>query len=227
VRSVIDYIDAGAAGLHLEDQRFPKKCGHLDGKTLVPTDDFCAVIDMCRAARDRRDASFVLCARTDARGVESLDAVVDRCVAYVGAGADMVFPEGLLSADEFRDVAARVRARCAGVAARRDAASHCQSRSPRRYPGPYMLANMTEFGKTPPIPLADFDAMGYDVVIFPVSSLRAAMGAVVRMLAELRATGVAPTDGMQTRAELYHMLRYDPSDVWCYPGVSPPTSDAE
>ena len=215
-RTVIDYAHAGAAGLHLEDQVFPKRCGHLDGKTCVPVD---LMVDNVRwakkAALDSRDPDFIVCARTDAVGVEGFDAAVDRAAAYVEAGADMIFPEGLHSEDEFARFAEAV-----GRSALRAGAGEAGSES-RRTQGPYMLANMTEFGKTPLIPLERFGAMGYDIVIFPVTTMRVAMGAVTRALAALKDEGTVASflDGMQTRDELYGLVGYRPGTPWELPGA--------
>lgn len=197
-RAVIEYHRAGAAGLHLEDQVFPKRCGHLDGKALIPPDHAAGKIEWAaKAARDCSHGQFIICARTDARGVEGFDAAVTRARAYVAAGADMIFPEGLTSEDEFARFA---RAMSDGSTKRRDG---------RRV---YLLANMTEFGKTPMIPLSRFADMGYHIVIYPVTMLRIAMKAVTDALAELKAAGTAEglLDHMQTRAELYNLVGYTP-----------------
>lgn len=200
-RTVIEYNHAGAAGLHLEDQVFPKRCGHLDGKALISKDQ--AVSRIAWAAGAGRDCSgggFIVCARTDARGVEGLDAALDRAAAYVDAGAEMIFPEGLSSEDEFAAFAERLRGLTAG----------------RRV---YLLANMTEFGKTPLIPLARFGELGYDLVIYPVTTLRVAMGAVSRALALLAEGGTVEPflEGMQTRQELYDLIGYTPGEPWRFP----------
>lgn len=213
-RTVIEYARAGAAGLHLEDQKFPKRCGHLDGKELVPTDHMVEKIEWAaKAARSLPsaqcpipDASLIICARTDARGVEGFDAAVARARAYVNAGAEMIFPEGLTTEDEFARFATAVRT---GSSPMPNA----------RCPMPLLLANMTEFGKTPIIPLKRFGEMGYDCVIYPVSLLRVAMGAVGRALAQLKFQGsVAPfLDQMQTRKELYELIDYTPGKPWEWP----------
>ncbi len=200
-RTVIEYHRAGAAGLHLEDQVFPKRCGHLDGKALIPVEQAASKIGWAaKAAADCSDGEFIVCARTDAKGVEGFDAAVDRAKAYVEAGATMIFPEGLATADEFGRFAAAME--------------------PLKDRRPYLLANMTEFGKTEMIPLARFGELGYDLVIYPVSTLRAAMGAVTRMLAELRETGTleGQLGAMQTREELYRMVGYRPGTAWEFPG---------
>lgn len=200
-RTMIEYHRAGAAGLHLEDQVFPKRCGHLDGKALIPVEQAASKIGWAaKAAADCSGGEFIVCARTDAKGVEGFDAAVDRAKAYVEAGATMIFPEGLATADEFGRFAAAME--------------------PLKDRRPYLLANMTEFGKTEMIPLARFGELGYDLVIYPVSTLRAAMGAVTRMLAELRETGTleGQLGAMQTREELYRMVGYRPGTAWEFPG---------
>ena len=204
-RTVIEYARAGGAGLHLEDQKFPKRCGHLDGKELVPTDHMVEKVQWARKASDdvtaqseggtKRRGDFVICARTDAKGVEGFDAAVARARAYVAAGADMIFPEGLTSEDEFKRFADAILSVSKGT---------------------YLLANMTEFGKTPLIPLAKFGAMGYACVIYPVSLLRVAMGAVDRALAQLKTDGSVEgfIDQMQTRQQLYDLVEYKPGVPW-------------
>jgi methylisocitrate lyase len=192
-RTVIEYNHAGAAGLHLEDQVFPKRCGHLDGKSLIPIEQAVSKIEWAAgASRDCSDAEFIICARTDAKGVEGFDAAVDRARAYVEAGATMIFPEGLTSEQEFADFAKAMDAM-----------------GDKR---PYMLANMTEFGKTPMLTLEQYGAIGYNIVIYPVSTLRIAMGAITRALAELRDTGTleGQLGNMQTRQELYNLVGYTP-----------------
>lgn len=200
-RTVIEYTRAGGAGLHLEDQKFPKRCGHLDGKELVPTDHMVEKVQWARKASDEATGSggsrgdFVICARTDAKGVEGFDAAVARAKAYVAAGADMIFPEGLTNEDEFKKFADAILSVSKGT---------------------YLLANMTEFGKTPLIPLAKFGAMGYACVIYPVSLLRVAMGAVDRALAQLKADGSVEgfLGQMQTRQQLYDLVEYKPGVPW-------------
>jgi len=202
-RTVIEYARAGAAGLHLEDQVFPKRCGHLDGKKLVPIDHACEKIKAAaKAARDLVSTdgrpALIVCARTDARGVEGFGAAVERARAYLDSGAEMIFPEGLTSETEFAEFAAELRRSVP---------------SSGRY---WLLANMTEFGRTPIIPAERFAAMGYSVVIYPVSMLRVAMGAVARALVQLKAEGsVAGVVGqMQTREQLYKTIGYTPGVEW-------------
>ena len=173
---------AGLAGLHLEDQVNPKRCGHLDHKAVVSTADMVARL---RAAVDARtDPSFVICARTDARTVEGLSAAIDRAKAYVDAGADMIFAEAI--ADESELAAFR-----AGVDVP-------------------LLANMTEFGKSPLLDVATLERLGVNVVIYPVTTLRIAMGAVEAGLRTIAAAGTQSSivPAMQTRARLYELLDY-------------------
>lgn len=198
-RTVIEYARAGAAGLHIEDQIFPKRCGHLDGKTLIPVHQACSRIQWAvKAAQDVSGGTFVVCARTDARGVDGFDAAVERGKRYVDAGAAMIFPEGLVSEDEF--------------------ARFANEFQPREH-GPYLLANMTEFGKTPIISHERFAAMGYSVVIYPVTALRLAMGAVMHGLGLLKESGSVSSviDRMHTRTALYDAIGYTPGEPWEFP----------
>ncbi len=181
-RTVRLYEEAGAAGLHLEDQVLPKRCGHLSGKSVVDTATMVAKLRAAVAAR--RDPDFVIVARTDARAIEGFDAAVERCRAYLAAGADMVFPEALESVEEFARFAELVTA-------------------PK-------LANMTEFGKSP---LLDFDTLaglGYQAVLYPLTPFRAAMRAAEQTLVALRdqKSQRSLLGGMQSRAELYELLGY-------------------
>lgn len=209
-RTVFDYSRAGAAALHLEDQKFPKRCGHLDGKELVPVDHMVEKIEWAARAAHQLDNGFIVCARTDARGVEGFDAAVDRAAAYVRAGADMIFPEGLASEQEFERFAGEI----SGLRTRTEAPSATAATRTT-----YLLANMTEFGKTPMIPLHRFAAMGYHCVIYPVTMLRIAMGAVVRSLKQLKETGSAEDllPQMQTREQLYTAIGYKPGVPWELP----------
>jgi methylisocitrate lyase len=173
------FEEAGAAAVHIEDQLLPKKCGHLNDKRLADARDMAAKV--AAAARARRHV-FVI-ARTDAVANEGFDAAVARAKLYVEAGADAIFPEALVTADMFRDFAARL-------------------------PGVPLLANMTEFGRTPFFTAAAFEAMGYAMVIWPVSSLRVANKAQADLYAAIRRDGGTHTmlDRMQTRAELYETI---------------------
>jgi methylisocitrate lyase len=180
---------AGLAGMQIEDQQLPKKCGHLPGKELVPTEEM--VAKLRAAVQARIDPDFLIVARTDARAVEGLDAAIRRACAYVEAGADALFPEALESEKEFEAFAREMNK--AGVTVP-------------------LIANMTEFGKSPYLDIAQFERLGYRGVLFPVSLLRVAMGAIERFLAELKKTG-SQRDLLQqmlTRTELYELLRYEP-----------------
>ena len=183
VRTVRAFERAGVAGIHLEDQESPKRCGHLDGKRTVSIAEMTGKI---RAAVDaRRDDEFVVIARVDAAAVEGFGAAVERAGAYVEAGADLIFAEALTSPEEFRGFAA------AGV-------------------GAPLLANMTEFGKTPYLSTAEFQGFGFDAVIFPMMAFRLMLRAVRDGLAELAATGTQRglVDKMTTRADLYKLIDY-------------------
>ncbi len=182
-RTVRLYEEAGAAGLHLEDQRIPKRCGHLSGKALVDPATMVAKLRAATAAR--RDPDFVVVARTDARSVEGYDAAIDRARAYVEAGADMIFPEALESADEFADFARAVEAP--------------------------LIANMTEFGRGPLLDFSVLAGLGYRAVLYPLTPFRAAMKAAEATLISLRDRGTQRGElgRMQTRAELYDLLDYD------------------
>ncbi|MEU7500935.1 methylisocitrate lyase [Streptomyces griseofuscus] len=174
--------DAGLAGLHLEDQVNPKRCGHLDGKSVVAREEMTRRI---RAAVDaRRDPDFLLMARTDARAIEGLDAAIDRAKAYVDAGADAIFPEALADEREFEAFRAAVEVP--------------------------LLANMTEFGKSRLLDARTLENLGYDIALYPVTLLRLAMGAVEDGLRTLAAEGTQESllPRMQTRSRLYELLGY-------------------
>ena len=191
VRTVVEYERAGAAALHVEDQIFPKRCGHLDGKALISA---AAMVDKVRAmANYRVNPDFVIIARTDAVHVTGFGDAVTRANLYREAGADMIFPEGLQTEKEFAEFA-------------------------KASPGP-LLANMTEFGKTADISAERFQELGYQVVIYPLSMMRLAMGEVTRGLAALKRDGSVRESlpRMQTRKELYALLGYTPGDQWNYP----------
>ncbi|WP_191084616.1 MULTISPECIES: methylisocitrate lyase [Roseococcus] len=175
------FEDAGAAAVHLEDQHLPKKCGHLNDKKLASVDEMAAKV---AAARKARRHLYVI-ARTDAVASEGMDAAVDRAKRYLEAGADAIFPEALVTRDMFIEFA-------------------------RRMPGVKLLANMTEFGRTPFFTAAEFESMGYSMVIWPVSHLRIAAKAWEKLYAQIAAEGgtQGALDRMQTRAELYATIRY-------------------
>ena len=187
IKAVKEFEQAGLAGIQMEDQELPKKCGHLPGKRLVSTSDM--VNKICAASDARRDHDFFIIARTDARAVEGLDAAVRRARAYIDAGADAIFPEALESADEFRAFA-RQLIKEGGKAP--------------------LVANMTEFGKTPYLSVSEFEELGYRLVLFPVTALRIATKAIDQLLAELRNRGSQRDllEQMQTRQQLYDLLRY-------------------
>jgi methylisocitrate lyase len=182
-RTVAELERAGAAAIQLEDQELPKRCGHLSGKTLVTTEAMCAKLRAAAAAR--ADDATVIVGRTDARGVEDFDAAVQRARQYVAAGADWIFPEALATREEFQSFAKAVNVP--------------------------LVANMTEFGKSPLLDFLDLAEMGYRVVLYPVTLLRVAMKAVESTLALLAADGTQREllDLMQTRQELYDLLDYD------------------
>lgn len=182
-RTIRTLEDAGLAGCHIEDQVNPKRCGHLDGKTVVTRDEM--VKRVRAAATARRDPDFVICARTDARGVEGLDAAIERARAYVDAGADMIFPEALADESEFEKFRAAVNVP--------------------------LLANMTEFGRSKLLTTATLSSLGINVVIYPVTLLRIAMGAIEEGLRVLVRDGSQRqlVERMQTRARLYELLRYE------------------
>ena len=181
IRTVKELEEAGAAAIQIEDQVLPKRCGHLDGKTVVSTDAF--VEKIAAAARARKD--MLIIARTDVRAIEGMEAAIERGRLCKEAGADIIFPEAMQSLDEFRMYADAV--------------------------GGDLLANMTEFGKSPYLTVDEFAALGYNIVIFPVSTLRAAAKTTEDLLTDLKRTGtqVEWLPKMQTRAELYELIQYD------------------
>jgi methylisocitrate lyase len=181
-RTVIELEVAGAAAIQLEDQRLPKRCGHLSGKSLVPAEEMCAKLRA--AASARRDPDLVIVARTDARGVEGFDSAVSRARQYIAAGADWIFPEALVNEAEFEAFAREIDVP--------------------------LVANMTEFGKSPLLSVERLGEMGYAAVLFPVTLLRAAMKGVEAVLGVLASDGTQRDllDLLQTREELYELLRY-------------------
>jgi methylisocitrate lyase len=182
VRTVEEFEQAGLAGLHLEDQVAPKRCGHLDGKQVIPAEE---MVKKIRAAvRARSDPNFLLIARTDARSINGLEDAIARAQRYLDAGADAIFPESLESREEFEAFARAVSAP--------------------------LMANMTEFGKTPYLGAQEFAEMGYAMVIFPMTAFRVMMHAAREALHTLKETGTQQglLDRMQTRKELYELLRY-------------------
>ena len=184
-RTIRKLETAGLAGCHIEDQEFPKRCGHLAGKSLVDLADMVGKIKA--AVASRRDPNFMIIARTDARAVEDFDRAVERAGEYLAAGADAIFPEALQSLEEFRDFAKEIDAP--------------------------LLANMTEFGKSPLLTFEQLVNFGYRMVIFPQSAFRVSMKASEEFLRALKKSGTQSDwiDKMQTRQELYELLDYDPA----------------
>src|SRR3982751_6117733 len=179
-RTIQEFERAGLAGCHIEDQEFPKRCGHLAGKTLVAIEDMNEKIAAAAAAK--RDKDFLLIARTDARAVESFAKAVERAQSYLTAGADAIFPEALQTEEEFRDFANEVKAP--------------------------LLANMTEFGKSPLLSLGRLAELGYRMVIYPQTAFRVSMFAAGQMLRDLKTAGSQQgwLDRMQKGQELYDLL---------------------
>jgi methylisocitrate lyase len=175
---VRSFEDAGAGAVHIEDQLLPKKCGHLNDKKLADAHDMAAKVAAARKARRH----LYIIARTDAAASEGMDGAVARAKLYLEAGADAIFPEAMTSADMFREFASRVKAP--------------------------LLANMTEFGRTPFFTASEFEAMGYAMVIWPVSSMRVAAKAQEELYAAIARDGgtQAMLPRMQTRAELYDTI---------------------
>jgi methylisocitrate lyase len=181
-RTTTDLIKSGAAGMHLEDQVAAKRCGHRPGKALVTTEE---MVDRIKAAVDgRTDDEFVIMARTDAHAVEGQQAAVDRALAYVEAGADMIFAEALNTLDEYRQFTTAVTVP--------------------------VLANITEFGKTPLFTTTELGDAGIRLALYPLSAFRAMSQAALAVYGELRKSGTqkAVLDRMQTRMELYDVLGY-------------------
>jgi methylisocitrate lyase len=180
-RTIRDLEDAGAAAIQIEDQIMPKRCGHLPGKSVIPAVDMMKKI---RAAVDARRRDTLIVARTDARDVEGLEGAIERAQLYVEAGADVIFPEALRSLEEFREFARRVKAP--------------------------LLANMTEFGKTPYISVQEFREAGYKVVIFPATLFRISLGAAREALEVLKSQGTQKSllDRMMSREDFYKLIGY-------------------
>ena len=183
VRTVQELEGIGLAGMHMEDQIMPKRCGHLPGKTLISEANMCEkILAACSA---RKDENFLIIARTDARSAEGFDKAVSRAKAYVQAGADLIFPEALQSEGEFKLFASKINVP--------------------------LLANMTEFGVSPLLSAKELFDIGYKVVIFPVSALRVTMKNTKNLYQEIKKEGAQKSflDKMQTRQELYDLIDYD------------------
>lgn len=181
-RTVQEYERQGLSGLHIEDQVIPKRCGHLDGKQVISVENMREKIAAAREARINPD--FLLIARVDSKAVNGFDDAVKRANAYMEAGADMIFPEALTTKEEFAEFARQVKAP--------------------------LLANMTEFGKTPYLGLSEFEALGYTIVIFPMTAFRIMMKAVedgMRLLRE-EGTQTGLLARMTSRQDLYRLIHY-------------------
>ncbi len=181
-RTVNELKVSGAAAVQIEDQILPKRCGHLEGKELVAVEE---MVKKILAAKETASGELFVVARTDARAVEGLDGAVDRALEYARAGADMIFPEALESGEEFVEF--------------------------RRKVGGPLMANMTEFGRTPYMSVSEFQEIGYDVVIFPMTAFRAAMKAVRETLKELKLRGTQKNilGSLMSRSEFYDLISYD------------------
>ena len=190
--TVKKYIEAGLSGMHIEDQVFPKRCGHLEGKEVIPSEEMAANIKKAVIIKNRINPEFIIIARTDARGAANIDGdkqyeeSIKRGKAYLEAGADMIFPESLRSREEF----SKYREDIDGL----------------------LLANMTEFGKTPFISFREFEKIGYNIVIFPVSMFRYAAGKIKTALENLKETGSQEklVNEMMTRKDINEILKYNP-----------------
>ena len=180
-RTVEEMMAAGAAAIHIEDQVLPKRCGHLKGKEVVDADE---MVKKLISAKDAAGKELLIIARTDARAVEGIDSAIERAKVYSRAGVDMIFPEALESREEFSEFRKKVSIP--------------------------LMANMTEFGRTPYMPAGEFEELGYEVVIFPVTAFRAAMKAVRDALAGLKARGTQKgmLGSLMTREEFYKLIDY-------------------
>lgn len=182
MRMVRTLEKAGLAGVHIEDQELPKRCGHLSGKRIVSARVMTEKI--AAAVEARRDPNFLIIARTDVRAIEGIDASIERAKMYLDAGADVIFPEALESRKEFAVFSKEIDAP--------------------------LMANMTEFGKTPFITASQFESMGYNMVIFPLTAFRTMLKSVKNTLEKLKAEGTQKgmVKGMLTRRELYRLIGY-------------------
>ena len=180
-RTVSDLESIGVAAIQIEDQLFPKRCGHLEGKEIIKAKEFAKKIYAAKSV----SKDMLVIARTDAKAVEGIDSAIERAKLYKDAGADIIFPEALETEEEFKFFADSVNGD--------------------------MLANMTEFGKTPYYPAEKFADMGYKIIIYPVSSLRTALNAISDLFDEIMETGtqVKFVEDMLTRKDLYNLINYD------------------
>ncbi|MEM0128025.1 MAG: methylisocitrate lyase [Thermoplasmatales archaeon] len=182
-RTIIELERAGASAVHIEDQILPKKCGHLDGKAVIEEYQMVEKIKAAVKARNNRD--FMIIARTDSRAIEGFDRAVQRAKSYMDAGADGIFPEALESEEEFKEFASKVK----GI----------------------LLANMTEFGKSPLLEAKELERMGYRIVIFPLTAFRSALKAIDTTYSTLSAYGTQKTiiENIMSRKEFYNVIEYD------------------
>jgi len=180
-RTVSDLESIGVAAIQIEDQLFPKRCGHLEGKEIIESNEFAKKIYAAKSV----SKDMLVIARTDAKAVEGIDSAIERAKLYKDAGADIIFPEALETEEEFKFFAESVNGD--------------------------MLANMTEFGKTPYYPAEKFADMGYKIIIYPVSGLRTALNAISTLFDEIMETGsqVKFVEDMLTRKDLYNLINYD------------------
>ncbi|MCL5732653.1 MAG: methylisocitrate lyase [Candidatus Thermoplasmatota archaeon] len=183
IRTVREMEHAGASAIHIEDQVLPKRCGHLNGKKIVPEDDMVLKIKAAVSARKNRD--FVIIARTDARSINGMDDAIERSREYLRAGADMIFTEALESRSEFERFASEVKAP--------------------------LLANMTEFGKSPLLSVEEIKEIGYRAVIFPLTAFRAMLKTVEYVYSDLKKSGTQRDfmERLMTRSEYYDVIGYD------------------
>ena len=181
-RTLIKLEESGIAGCHIEDQLNPKRCGHLDNKSLVPINEMC--LKLRALAHSKRDKNFLIIARTDAFGPEGLDKAIERSKAYVDAGADLIFPEALENESDFEAFRKAIKVP--------------------------LIANMTEFGKSPLFNTETLEALGFNIVIYPMSAMRIALKAIEEGLCKLKADGTQEgiISKMWTRKELYELLQY-------------------
>ena len=181
VRTAKDLEKIGVAAIQIEDQVFPKRCGHLEGKELISASDFAKKIYAAKSSTN----NLQIIARTDAKAVEGIDSAIERAKLYIDAGADIIFPEALETKEEFEKFANSVDSE--------------------------LLANMTEFGKTPYFKANEFAELGYKIIIYPVSSLRIAMNAVNELFDMIidKGTQIDAVENMFTRKELYKLIDYD------------------
>jgi len=181
-KTVKQFETIGASAIHLEDQKSPKRCGHLKGKELVSTHQMCEKIKA--AVKARKNKNFMIIARTDARSVEGIASAITRSEAYIAAGADALFPEALQSIEEFKRFRSQIKAP--------------------------LIANMTEFGKTPYISIRQFEKLRYNIVLFPLSAFRLSMKQTESFLKALPKKGSQKSflKQMQTRKELYRLVQY-------------------